>query len=305
MNAQSMRSKIALLMLTVTLVACPTTGGTTSPQPPGPAQPGQPPGQGQIGNPGYGGTMVYDAGAVIYRLDVASGRAVTIAQSCSATPDSYPDLLRSGEVAVRCGSSDIVVYKADGTTSLTLRPPDGLLSGGPKFSEDGQKIAYRSGEYPQYPVKVVTRDGALLARFPNAYAPSWLPDGRLAMLGADGVYVSDATLTEVSRIPRDGIVNPDDLAVSPGGDRIAFVLNAHVWGMNLDGSGLKQLSVSGTTESGPVWSPDGSGLAIVVDNNIGGVDPIQVRKVDSADGYKNLLTNTGSIVITNSVPSWK
>ena len=65
MNAPLINSNIALLMLAVALVACPTTGGTPSPQPPPPGQP--PPGQPQTGNPGYGGTMVYDAGAVIYR----------------------------------------------------------------------------------------------------------------------------------------------------------------------------------------------------------------------------------------------
>ena len=64
----------------------------------------------------------------------------------------------------------------------------------------------------------------------------------------------------------------DDLsqpAVSPNGQRIAFIFNGDVWKVNLDGSRLKQRTSTDQTEAEPVWAPDSQSLALVVDPSSG------------------------------------
>jgi dipeptidyl aminopeptidase/acylaminoacyl peptidase len=61
---------------------------------------------------------------------------------------------------------------------------------------------------------------------------------------------------------------PASLAVSPDGSKIAFTvgdpgnLTDHVWVMNADGSGQRQLTASTLNETSPAWSPDGSTIAV-------------------------------------------
>lgn len=76
-----------------------------------------------------------------------------------------------------------------------------------------------------------------------------------------GLFLSDSKLTKLTRIdPQlDDARMP---SVNPDGKRIAFVRRGHVWVINLDGSGLKQLTVTGEAEAWPTWSPDGRSLAV-------------------------------------------
>jgi dipeptidyl aminopeptidase/acylaminoacyl peptidase len=67
--------------------------------------------------------------------------------------------------------------------------------------------------------------------------------------------------------------NMGDIAISPDGKRVAFTLastdlakaqrNAHIWVMNPDGSGQRQVTFSDKSEGSPVFSPDGKYLAFV------------------------------------------
>ncbi|WP_180970096.1 PD40 domain-containing protein [Deinococcus planocerae] len=257
------------------------------------------------GQPGSLGTIVYDSGNKIYRIDPADGRRVSVAGTCPATVDSYPDLASTGEIGVRCGfgASDIVVYNPDGTTGLTLRPPGGIR-GHLAFSPGAERIAYESGESPGYPVKVIDRAGRELASFPNTFSPSWLPDGRLGLLSGNGVFVSDGALKTLSKIDRGGVVNPSDLAVSPDGSRVAFALNSHVWTMNIDGGALTQASVSGGREDNPAWSPDGRLLALVVrESSLGGY--IQVKTFGTDEGFVPLGDADGKAVYLTGTMNWR
>ncbi len=56
--------------------------------------------------------------------------------------------------------------------------------------------------------------------------------------------------------------NPTMPSVSPDGNTIAFIMNQHVWTMDLKGNGAKQLTTSDGKELYPTWSPDGKWIAV-------------------------------------------
>jgi Tol biopolymer transport system component len=76
-----------------------------------------------------------------------------------------------------------------------------------------------------------------------------------------------------------GTVNPKalgaDFSFSPDGSRVAFLHGTNfdpgrgqfsgIFAMNLDGSALTQLTSDGEVDSGPAWSPDGTGIAYASD----------------------------------------
>ena len=119
----------------------------------------------------------------------------------------------------------------------------------------------------------------LLAKYDEKYAGTWTPDGRLVMAGSHktvsvdgneyhskqpGIFITDKAFSTVTRIdPELDDPAPYHPAVSPDGKRIAFIINNHVWVMNIDGSNLKQLTASGgdNIETFPQWSPDGKYVA--------------------------------------------
>ena len=57
-----------------------------------------------------------------------------------------------------------------------------------------------------------------------------------------------------------------------GADKVAFIANGNVWLMNIDGTGIKQLTSDGATKSSLQWMPDGKTLVFVSGKNVNTVD---------------------------------
>lgn len=221
-------------------VALPRRDGTTT--------------QGGGLNRGLSGRLFFDAAGSMRRLDLASG---TFLNWPGAGGAPYPSS-DGQEVLFSSDDDRFVIGRADGSVAASL-PAAGYLVR-PQLSADGQLITAR-GWLDDGPsgmaVHLFARSGAYLGRGPEGWESSaWLPDGRLLMAARERLALIDAARTTLT--PLVALGDPvSDLAVSPDGRQIAFVMAGHVWLLGIDGTGLRQLTVSSGSESTPAWSPDG------------------------------------------------
>jgi Tol biopolymer transport system component len=102
--------------------------------------------------------------------------------------------------------------------------------------------------------------------------PAWSADGKQIAFESDrdgsfGIYVMKADgsgqtqLTSLSPDPSTPQYSWDRPAWSPDGTKIAFASGGDIYVINIDGSGLKNLTNSPGSEYGPSWSPDGTKIA--------------------------------------------
>jgi hypothetical protein len=114
----------------------------------------------------------------------------------------------------------------------------------------------------------------LITKFDDKYYGSWTPDNRLVVCGtykrgsADeklyessepGIFITDRSLQSLSRIdPQLNDPSPYHASVSHDGKKVAYVLDGHIWVMNIDGSNNHQLTDvdNDNTETYPCFSPD-------------------------------------------------
>jgi hypothetical protein len=241
-------------------VTMPDVSGTPS----GTRDPGERPSGAKNG--AFRGTLTFReswGSNMIVDVDLATGKAVSRFEGSEAH--------RSGGETVfvnKRGALVIASSKGSAETLVPTRPRDKEPKQ-PTLSPDGRSVAYQVAPvYYDSRVIVVTRDGEQLAELKQMMDPAWTPDGRLvvcSMLGVEGakagLYVTDDSFKSLKRIDP----NLDDVrqpAVSPDGKRVAFVSHGHIWTLNLDGTGLKQVTTSADGEERPTWSPDGTALAV-------------------------------------------
>jgi TolB protein len=162
-------------------------------------------------------------------------------------PDWSPDgsKILFADVAAN-GTSDVWVMNADGTGLKQLTSCTGVCNGAQegKWSPDGSKIVYDVADNP------IRSDG-------NATSVD------LWIMNADGSHPVQLTHT-----PLPTSIADNEPSWSPDGKQIIFARN-HLMGqsyddqalfvINLDGTGLKQLTALGHLEAGNAhWSPDGT-----------------------------------------------
>lgn len=163
----------------------------------------------------------------------------------------------------------------------------------PALSPDGQLIAYNTLSNLLY---VCRRDsGQIVSSFTETppgggltgwEKPSWTADGRIVVagqLGTPGIYISDAAFTTLTRFDPN-LNQPSDAKAAPKGVAVVFEANSHVWTLNLDGTGLKQLTDGNRQEKMPTWSADGGSVAAFT-----GLDLVTMN----ADGSNQQLLSKG------------
>lgn len=131
------------------------------------------------------------------------------------------------------------------------------------LSPDGTRVAVEARAYIDsgYAFSTIVYDVASqleLATWSGGYNATWLPDGRLLMASNAGLFLLDSNLDNPTRLGDEimGVVsNPD---VSADGSSIVFEFNQQIWGMNIDGSGARELLTDGSRLRFPTWAPDGS-----------------------------------------------
>ena len=277
--SSSFRHALAVSSLFMFLTACGGGGGGDATAPPGGG------GSGGGLNPGVAGSLYFSAPSDNVRLDMPSGIATPLRErdggvgaSASGTEFVAIEEAASGSYT----ADDLVIYDANGN-DITRFEVEGDLHGTPRFSRDGQHIAVRwwppfSSEF-SVGLAIFDRQGKLVRHYaestslgsPEIRSWDWEPDGHLLFSIGDTIVRVDP-LVDPPAPPQEVAVFPDDwpssLAVSPDGSRIAFTvgepgnLTDHVWVMNADGSGQRQLTASTLNETSPAWSPDGGTIAV-------------------------------------------
>lgn len=194
-------------------------------------------------------------------------------------------------------------------TLVTMNPSGGDLRGVtnytednlPTWSPDGAIVAYSSTSWGDGLVRLgIVHDmfGKRQEWIPLGNTqiqgdyPFWMADGRVVYHGCDsmggggacGLYWVGAGGGSYHRLTDD----QSDTAPAGSGTRVAFMSardgNWEVYAVNMDGSGLKRLTNSGSTDGLPTWSPDGKSIAFV--SNRGGGWAIWVMNADGSNQRK-------------------
>lgn len=219
-------------------------------------------------NQGLSGQLFYDEPVDMVSVDLASGaRRRWPGRGGSPFPSADGSEIAFSADEPDSGNRDeqqISFLRADGSFSARAVVTGGSL-GGLAVTRDLQRFVLRLNTEDtggHYPLTVFDRQGRRLARAPDRYGQAaWHPDGRLLLVGSGDLAISNLALTALSPVASmlDAVSDP---AWSPDGSRLAFAMAGHIWVMNADGSGLRQLTVSALEEHSPAWSPDGRVLIV-------------------------------------------
>jgi Tol biopolymer transport system component len=185
---------------------------------------------------------------------------------------------------------DIFVMDSDGSGQRQLtKDVEGMQSGQPEWSPDGQEIVFMSGE--SVPTTLPARPGELFVMKPDGtdvrpltsnardLHPAWSPDGtEIAFTRAveppyAGIWVIDAPGGQPRQLTNPPNLVDESVAWSPDSARIAFTRTrpesetdgaASVYIMNRDGTNVRELVRNHyftCCTYGLAWSPDGKTIA--------------------------------------------
>jgi TolB protein len=202
----------------------------------------------------------------------------------------------------------------------------------PDWSPDGSTIAFDSGRVwllqDGFPapwwtesghIFTVHADGTGLTQVTSGdgaeFAPDWSPDGtHRAVAAREGpgistrIFILDLATEQMRPITEDQAAYVDmEPDYSPDGTQIVFVRQgvsselSALFVVNLDGSGLRQLTPWELDAIDPSWSPDGTTILFQSGDNCCD-DPLAEVYVIGADGTS--LTLLSSVPVPTSPPSF-
>jgi len=246
------------------------------------------------------------------QTQIASGSIVVPATQFRATAHKVSDEIYQKLTGERGVFSTKVAYvlKRGQRFELQVADADGfnpqtVLSslepiGGPKWSPDGNKLAYVTFESRKSNVVVqdlLTGQRRVVANFRgDNYAPSWSPDGtQLAVaLSRDAVsqiYVIPAAGGEPRRITQSNSID-NGAAFTPDGRTIIFFSDRsggpQLYSVPVAGGDVKRLTFEGNYNTSPRISPDGKLVAFVTRDSAG---RLRIATLELASGITNVLTD--------------
>ena len=212
-----------------------------------------------------------------------------------------PDVLQGASIAFASGwAGNFDVWLRDSTGHLVdLTPSQAFFDGTPAWSPDGQTIAFSSardgyaGE-----IYLMNADGSgptRLTHLQSAAEPSWAPDGtRIAFQSSGDIWIMNADGSGPVRVTYAGGSYP---AWSPDGQKIAFNCGFNgireICAMNVDGSGVTNLTNQPSGEWSPSWSPNGQQIAFFSDRD--GRFEIYVMNADGSDQTRLTRLRTSAV----------
>ena len=212
------------------------------------------------------------------------------------------------------GTEEIWTIHSDGTNPQPLTNSPDLHKDWPTWSPDGAEIVFATHEGIGT-LHLMDADGGNLTVLKKDYTsstrPAWSPDGqKIAYGGTLIIRIFDVHTREVEtvRAPVHRLSGSriHDVAWSPDGHQFAFAAKIideagnsqarDIYVMNVDGTGLQQLTQHRAEDDAPAWFPDGQKIAFVSYRNVleGG---IFIMNTDGSNIVE--LTNSGE-----DYPSW-
>jgi Tol biopolymer transport system component len=271
--------------------------------------------------PGANGKIAFDSdrdgNAEIYVMNAdGSGQTNLTNNAASDSSASWsPDGSRLAFVSTRDGNAEIYVMNADGSGQNRLTT-NAVNDFRPSWSPDGSKIVFgrdtveAPGTFDIYTMNPDGTGATNLTNHPaNDDGPVWSPDGSRIAFGStrDGgsfhiwVMNSDGTNPTNLTPARPNSALPD---WSPDGAKLTFYagISGHdVFVMNADGTGQTDVSGAlGASEFCPVWSPDGTKIALNSDRD--GNHEIYVM---GADGTNPVRLTTTVPAASDVCPDWQ
>ena len=219
------------------------------------------------------------------------------------------------------GNYDIFLINSDGSNPKQVTDhADSELN--PVISNDGKKIVFSSNRNGDHDLYVMSTDGSNVQRLTqlnNSYTiqATWSPDdSQLAFdaVGSSGyrnIYIINADGTNM-KLLTDDEGNDKLPSWSPDGSKIAFnserfdaskedyADGEDIFTVNADGGGIQFVTENDATNTHARWSPDGTKLVFVSNNNSGNEVEIYVMNADG--GSPQRLTNNS--YYADSHPSW-
>ncbi len=194
-----------------------------------------------------------------------------------------------GHLTRYAGDGDIYAMSANGTDIRRLT--HGLDASSPAWSPDGSRIAFVRNQGQE--LVVMRADGSdqhVIARARGYYeSPAWSSNGRRIAYQSTPNHNID--VTAIFTIQPDGThehqLTPASAgagfpAWSPDGTRIAYSASDQPWIMNSNGTGARRLTdcrLPCVSDFAPAWSPNGSDLVFVQQENGGGAMRLYILKL--------------------------
>lgn len=194
------------------------------------------------------------------------------------------------------------VYLLDLTTrrQVNLTQSSASDDSYPRFSPDGQKIAFSTNRNGKWQTFLMNRDGSNQRLLTDGGYADWSPDGQSLVFG-----LSQNGHDEIFSINANGTGRPKQLtfmgketvhpAWSPDGKKIAFASekerNRQIYVMNTDGSNLVRLMTNNWYDDYPAWSPDSKQIAFASERDSHNSSKLEIYVINADGTSIRRLTN--------------
>ena len=219
----------------------------------------------------------------IYTIPLTGGTPMAITnEGSNDRPRWSPDSQQIAFVSTRGGASHVWVMNADGTRAKQVTKL-ATEAGGVSWFPDGKRVLFTSEVYPDCAdeacnartLKEESESKSKARTYTSLLYRHWNQWGskrksHLFVTSVDGGEVKDLTPGAFD-VPTFSLGGQDGYAISPDGKEVCYVMNgekdqatstnSELWTVSPDGGDPQKITVTAGADVGPVYSPDGQGLA--------------------------------------------